>query len=368
MSLYKPGKSPYWHYDFSIRGVRYCASTRVADKATAKQIEALARREAANPTRTRPAITVDQAAGLYAERADKLPSWPDTKRWLSVLVAGLGANRPLADVTQRDLMLLVAKRRHGRANSSVNRELTVWRSVWRCADAARYDVGDMPAWGKLRLTETATVPRVLSDDEEARLFAHLRADLHDFARFALASGWRLSEVAGLTWRNVDLGARTAVTRIKGGDRVERPLSATMLALIASQPRAAFQVFTAVAHATRSAHATKDGRKRERRVKGDRYPLSRNGWRKPWIAALAAAEIEAMRFHDLRHTRATRMLKATGDMALVQKALAHKSITTTARYAHVLAEDVRAGLDASDIRENHRTITEAALVPLASKSD
>ena len=244
MSLYRPAKSPYWHYDFTIRGERFSGSTRVADKATARQVEAAARREAAMPApKGKPPITLDQAAELYAGHAETLPSWSDTKRILGTMLAEIGGGKLLADVTQLDLIRAVQKRRYGRKNSSVNREIVVWRAMWRYADAARFDVGEMPAWGKLMLHVADRDPRTLSDAEEARLFAVLRPDLQDFTRFALASGWRVSEVIRLTWREVDLAARTARRTIKGGDTVERPLSATMLALIASQPRVAIQVFT-----------------------------------------------------------------------------------------------------------------------------
>lgn len=345
--LYKQVRSPYWRYDFVIEGVRYTASTRTADKRVATRIEAEARLQAITPNRAKPSITLDEACGLYAEHAEQLPSWPNAKRISSTLIAGLGATSLLADITQRDLQLLVAKRRVGRANASVNREIVIWRAIWRHAAATRYDVGDMPAWGKLALKVAEQPARTLSDDEERALFVHLRADLHDFVAFALASGWRMSEVIRLTWRDVDLPNRNAKTRIKGGDTIERPLGAAMLALIASQPRICPQVFTFEAQATRSAHRAKDGRQRAARRKGERYPFSSNGWRKPWVAALAAAKIDAMRFHDLRHTRGTRILRATGNLPLTGKALGHKSLKTTMRYAHVLNEDLRAGIDAAE---------------------
>ena len=44
-----------------------------------------------------------------------------------------------------------------------------------------------------------------------------------------------------------------------------------------------------------------------------------------------------------------MLRSTRDLALTQRALAHRNIATTLKYAHVLDDDVRAGLDASESR-------------------
>ena len=61
-------------------------------------------------------------------------------------------------------------------------------------------------------------------------------------------------------------------------------------------------------------------------------------------ALAAAEVEDFRFHDLRHTFATRLLRRTGNLKLVSKLLGHSSIETTARYAHVLDEDIADALE------------------------
>ena len=51
-----------------------------------------------------------------------------------------------------------------------------------------------------------------------------------------------------------------------------------------------------------------------------------------------------RFHDLRHDFATKLLRDSGNLKLVQKALNHADIKTTTKYAHVLDEEVAAALD------------------------
>jgi integrase len=50
-----------------------------------------------------------------------------------------------------------------------------------------------------------------------------------------------------------------------------------------------------------------------------------------------------RFHDLRHHFATKILRLTGNLALVQRLLGHSRIETTMKYAHVLQEDLNAAL-------------------------
>ncbi len=91
------------------------------------------------------------------------------------------------------------------------------------------------------------------------------------------------------------------------------------------------------------------RSRGQRRKGERYPFSKNGWRKDWWRALEAAGIEDFRFHDLRHTAATRVLRTSNNLQVVQEMLGHSDIGTTARYAHAMTEDVRAAMEAAQSR-------------------
>jgi site-specific recombinase XerD len=49
-------------------------------------------------------------------------------------------------------------------------------------------------------------------------------------------------------------------------------------------------------------------------------------------------------HGLRHDFATRLLARTGDVALVQAALRHRSVASTMVYARVGAERVRAAIE------------------------
>ena len=70
-----------------------------------------------------------------------------------------------------------------------------------------------------------------------------------------------------------------------------------------------------------------------------------------MAARADAGLKDFRIHDLRHTRATRILRATHNLAAARDALKHRHIRTTLRYAHVLTEDTRAALEASESRNS-----------------
>jgi len=232
----------------------------------------------------------------------------------------------------------------------VNREIETWRAVWRRAQAAKFEIGDMPEWKALFLRVPSKPPRELSLAEEPKLFSEIRNDLVDVCDFALKSGWRQAEVMGLRWSDVDVVNRQARTKIKGGDTVMRPLTPTLIAIIANQPKVGPFVFTYVAQKNKgTVAADKLGRKHPARKAGERYPMTKTALRGAWAAAKKAAEVEDFRFHDLRHTRGTRIVRATGSLAAAKEALKHRNLKTTLRYAHVLDEDVRNALDASESR-------------------
>ena len=58
-------------------------------------------------------------------------------------------------------------------------------------------------------------------------------------------------------------------------------------------------------------------------------------------------------HDLRHDFASKLLRSSRNLALVQKALGHSDIKSTARYAHVLDDEVSEAMDAMPVPELHR---------------
>ncbi|AXB75444.1 site-specific integrase [Novosphingobium sp. P6W] len=347
MTVYKPKGKPHYHYDFQFRGRRFYGSTGCDTKRAAETFERRERHRAANPDLQRPPITLDQAASLYQDHAELLPSWPTIKYLIAELIGGLGGNKLLSEISQRELQIFFARRRDGRSSASINREIENTRALWRRAQGTKYDIGEMPDWKQLRLKVPASPPRELQVLEEDKLLLAMRNDVIDAVDFLLKSGWRRGEVLGLCWADVNIPRKVAVTRIKGGDIVTRPLTTALVEIIARQPQCKDEnddvvpfVFTYVCQKSRGA-----------RRKGKRYPLTPTALRKPFAQARTAAGVENFRIHDLRHTRGTRIVRATGSLAAAKEALKHKRIETTLRYAHVLDDDVRNALEASESRHS-----------------
>jgi integrase len=89
------------------------------------------------------------------------------------------------------------------------------------------------------------------------------------------------------------------------------------------------------------------RRSKDRTKGKCYPIAREGLKSEWRRSKMDASLIDYRFHDNRHTAATLVLKATGNLKIVQRLLRHSDIATTSKYAHVMDEDVRRAMDAAE---------------------
>jgi len=63
-------------------------------------------------------------------------------------------------------------------------------------------------------------------------------------------------------------------------------------------------------------------------------------RKQWEAAIRKAEIEDFRYHDLRHSAASYMVRSGLDLRLVAEILGHRTLQMTMRYSHLQKDHLR----------------------------
>lgn len=347
MSVYRPKNSPHWHFDFVVKGTRFHGSTGTPSRRAAEAYEAKLRTEAAEgASRRKPVLTLDRAAAKYWDEVAKHQASAKTTEYqLANLCAGLGTSVLLHDIQGQALAQYVAKRRGQVSDASTNREMEVLRRVMRRAEKVWGVEVAQVVWADVMLPESAGRVRELSAQEEARLFEHLRPDMHALVRFSLATGVRLSNAIRLTWPQVDFDAGVIRLMVKsrtpGGQVHYVPLVPQLVALLsAERGRHAVNVFT-----------YEVVRGRGERKRSTRHPYTQTGWRKAWGRALTAAGIEDFRWHDLRHTAATRTLRASQNLKVVQSLLGHKDIATTARYAHAMLDDVAAAMAATMSRNS-----------------
>ena len=169
----------------------------------------------------------------------------------------------------------------GNKPATVNRRLAFVRSVLRMARDDWQWIDTMP---KVRLLRGEVErDRWLTRDEAARLIAACASHLAAMVRFALATGCRAREVAGLEWSRVDLKRGTAwLDQTKNGTPRGVPLNRDAVTVLREQ-----------VGKHRSICFTYRGRP-------IRYELTNSAWQ----TACAKAKLTDLRFHDLRHTWAS----------------------------------------------------------------
>lgn len=337
---FRPKNTRYWHYDFQVRGCRFHGSCETENYEEAKAVEAAARVEARKRLSMKKTsmndFTLSQALGTYYnDVAAHQSSARTTRSQATALLRGLDPQITLPKLTEADIQRYVTRRRAECANATVNRELQLLGRAMR--HMARIHRAEIPTidLSAMEIDEPEERIRELTLKEQQRLFEKLRLDLHPLVGMALATGLRLSELCNMQWSAVDFDTSSIRLVQKGGRRRTFPINAELRDFLKNLPRAdslphARYVLTYLNHRLKNLP-------RHRITQG-------GGVMEVFREAVVAAEVEDFRFHDLRHTFATRLLRQTGNLKLVSRLLGHSDITTTMRYAHVLDADMRAALD------------------------
>ena len=77
---------------------------------------------------------------------------------------------------------------------------------------------------------------------------------------------------------------------------------------------------------------------------DSKPGHRVTVQKSWLALCAAAGIEGLRIHDLRHGFASQLVSSGASLPLIGSLLGHANPQTTHRYAHLFDDPQRAAVE------------------------
>src|ERR1051326_5093043 len=214
-----------------------------------------------------------------------------------------------------------------RSPATVNRELQVLSKVFAMAyDNGLVETNPMRRVHKFR--EGPARERYLTDEEERRLLEVLvgrRAHIRSIVVVALQTGMRQGEILGLKWGHVDFDQETIyVAHTKTG----RPRRIPMSKLVEVELRSLKQ------DATRDEHV----------FSYHRTGLKLTTFRHTWERACKQARISGLRFHDLRHTFATR-LRAKGVHEMdIMSLLGHTTLQMTSRYTHAMPQNLRTAVD------------------------
>jgi integrase len=357
MSVYKRTGSQTFSYDFEVGGCRFSGDTGATSKREARRIQEVERTKARDLARAGRLsagrnMTLGDASIRYMLEVGQFHRHNlVTLGCLEWLEQQLGKATRLVDISDDDIARIVAVRRTevrrvGRAETrtkrvspaTVNRTATepLRKVLTRARKAWKIPVQEID-WSQHMLAEPRERVREASIGEEAAVMAPLERGYDAATTLMFMDGCRRMEVVGLVWSRIDFFGRQYTVIGKGGKSRTIPMTDDTYDLFWAQrghhPEA---VFTFIAQKTRREHG---------QIRGQRYPITEHGLRSAQVRAIALSGVQNFRPHDTRHTAATRVLRVS-NLKVVKQLLGHEDIATTDKYAHALADDVKAALAAS----------------------
>jgi integrase len=292
-------------------------------------VDPLARRNAG-----RDALTVkDLAARFDAEHIAihlKASTQKEYRRSLEKFILPFFGNRPIAEVSREDVARFHHKHRH--VPYQANRCLEIVSKMFNLAELWGLRPNDSNPRKHIKKYREEKRERYLTAAELRRVGEVLREMESEGLELPSAiaavillilTGCRLNEIMTLKWEYVDLDAGVLnLPDSKTGAKVVylgKPAIETLRRL----PRLSGNPWVI--------YGTKPGGRLT-----DLQPF--------WQRLRARAGLKDARIHDLRHTFASAAVAAGQGLPMIGKLLGHTQVQTTARYAHLAADPVKAAAD------------------------
>jgi integrase len=224
----------------------------------------------------------------------------------------------------------VKRRADGVSPRTINYELTTMSHAFNIAIREWGLASDNPVKKVRKERVSNNIERWLTLEEEKKLLQASPKWLQDIIVFAINTGMRQSEILDLKWSQVDMERRT-VTILEQKNRCvdTLPLNETVVRLLQIKRD------TAIESDVYIFPNTLNQRKENRVLLASFYK------------AMDRAAITNFRFHDLRHTFATRLVQNGVDLYSVQKLGRWKNVTMVQRYAHHYPESLRSAIEMID---------------------
>ena len=229
----------------------------------------------------------------------------------------------------------VTKRGSGRSAASVNHELGLLSRIFNLA--IDYGVADTNPCKKVRKLQLKNKRiRYLSDEEETRLFSVLtdpRAHLRPMVVVALGTGMRRGDQLNLRWEKVDFQRNVIyVPNSKTGRDYTVPMNQDVRNELLKLRKSAAESEYVFANPTTGRNFTEIKR--------------------AFHTACRLAEINNLRWHDLRHTFGTRLGDAGCSESTIAQLMGHASVEMAYRYTHATEGGKRAAVEAARIGRVH----------------
>jgi integrase len=283
-------------------------------------------------------LTLDEAFEKYAaysrvqHRSFRKFTEPALRFWKT----DLGAHIPLSGVTTARIEEVRLREAKKRKPATVNKLIAVLRACFSWLEVQGLAKAN-PVRGRIKaLKENNELVRYLSPAQFQQLIqeaAKVRWYLAPILIVAHQTGLRRGNILTLKWSDCDFDLRLIrISTSKNGEPIALGMDDTVyeqLKEIDKMRRVPDSDYVFAHH------------------EGDQRGQPILDIKNAWKTATKNAGISNFRFHDLRHSCASLILMKTGNLMLVKDALAHKSIKSTLRYAHLSPEYMREQMKALD---------------------
>ena len=313
MRIYKRNSSPKWWVTWNDQdGKRHRRSSGTSDKKLAEALAANWVKEGFLEEHfgKKPEVPFSEALLRYAKasKRDHPKSFEGDVRYrLKHLQAYFGGYM-LSEISLKVIQDFMDGRLETVSQATAQKDASTLRAILNKAYREELMV-NAPRFPKFKPLKPRD--RWLTMEEEQKLLKDAPPHLVPIVRFAVDTGGRLSEVLGLDWREVDLSnRRIRFTDTKNGeDRTVRLCDRACSTLAHLSPKESGAVFT---------------------FRGK--PIA--SVKKAFDKARSKAGLEDVRFHDLRHTFASRLVQGGVPLYDVMHLMGHKSLKMVQRYAHL----------------------------------
>jgi integrase len=313
MTLFKRGR--VWWSGFSMEGRRYQFSTGTANRRKAEQIEHKLKEEANlqqfQITVQDPSLTFQDLVDAFEEKGNAKFFHKDR---LKHLLPFFGTMRVI-QITKNSVLEYRNSRKREKEmlkDATVNRDISVLRRIiyWAKDEGL---IRESPLGRITMVRERRTKKPVMSVAHETAILTVAKPHLRELVIAGLDTGMRKGELLQQQWGDVDLERKIiSVTRSKTpeGDAREIPMSARLYELLRARACPSGPVFIfnkkAIGHIKRS-----------------------------WTTAQMDARIPVhYRFHDMRHSFATRLMEAGVVQDVRMALMGHEPQTVHWGYTHV----------------------------------